>query len=246
MKHIMTNIKTFLLVIAMAISTKSFGQTKVDCEEIPYIEVTGSADQEVIPDEIYINIIIREKYENKEKVTIESQEEKLKTFLKDIGVDIKNLYLSDANADYVKVKWQTKDVLTKKDYTLKVSTATTVGRVFQQLDKLEITDAFIAKVNHSKLDSLKKEVKILAIKAAKNKADYLLTAIGEQTGKPLIIQERENGVTPMAGVNIRGGRSSEITYYVDGMKVSGSDKEEDLQFKKIKIEAFIYVKFAIK
>ncbi|MEI2696011.1 MAG: SIMPL domain-containing protein [Saprospiraceae bacterium] len=247
MKHTMTNIKTFLIVVALTITTSTFGQTKVDCEEKPYIEVTGSADQEVIPDEIYINIIIREKYVNKEKVTIENQEEKLKTYLKDIGVDIKNLYLSDANADYVKVKWRTKDVLTKKDYTLKVSTATTVGQVFQQLDKLELTDAFIAKVNHSKLDSLKKEVKILAIKAAKNKADYLLTSIGEQTGKPLIVQERENGITPAAGVNYRGSRSDGTAYYVDGVRVSGSaDKEEELQFKKIKIEAFIYVKFAIK
>jgi len=112
--------------------------------------------------------------------------------------------------------------------------------VFQQLDKLEITDAFIAKVNHSKLDSLNKEVKILAIKAAKNKADYLLTAIGEQTGKPLIVEERENGITSRAKV-LYSGR------YVDGVRVtSDSDKEEELQFKKIKIEAFIYVKFAIK
>lgn len=240
MKHTMTNIKIFLIVVALINTTNTFGQTKVDCEEKPYIGVTGSADQEVIPDEIYINIIIREKYVNKEKVTIEIQEEILKTYLKDIGVDIKNLYLSDANADYVKVNWRTKDVLTKKDYTLKVSNATTVGQVFQQLDKLEITDAFIAKVNHSKLDSLNKEVKILAIKAAKNKADYLLTAIGEQTGKPLIVEERENGITSREKV-LYSGR------YIDGVRrTSDSDKEEELQFKKIKIEAFIYVKFAIK
>lgn len=240
MNHTMTNIKIFLIVVALINTTNTFGQTKVDCEEKPYIGVTGSADQEVIPDEIYINIIIREKYVNKEKVTIEIQEEILKTYLKDIGVDIKNLYLSDANADYVKVNWRTKDVLTKKDYTLKVSNATTVGQVFQQLDKLEITDAFIAKVNHSKLDSLNKEVKILAIKAAKNKADYLLTAIGEQTGKPLIVEERENGITSREKV-LYSGR------YIDGVRrTSDSDKEEELQFKKIKIEAFIYVKFAIK
>ncbi len=123
MKYTMKNINFFLIVVALTSTTNTFGQTKVDCEEKPYIEVTGSADHEVIPDEIYINIVIREKYVNKEKVTIESQEEKLKTFLKVIGIDIKNLYLSDVNADYVKVKWRTKDVLTKKDYTLKVATA---------------------------------------------------------------------------------------------------------------------------
>lgn len=72
----------------------------------------------------------------------------------------------------------------KKEYTLKVKNAIELGRMFQELEKLEITDAFISKVNHSKIDSLRKEVRILAIKAAKDKADYLLTAIGEQTGKP--------------------------------------------------------------
>ncbi len=242
----MLKINTCLVLVALTIVTNAFGQANVNSDENPYIEVTGSASQEVIPDEIYINIVIREKYVNKEKLSIESQEEKLKTLLQEIGVDSKNLYISDANADYVKVKWRTKDVLTKKDYTLKVSTATTVGQVFQQLDKLEITDAFITKVNHSKIDSLKKEVKILAIKAAKNKADYLLVAIGEQTGKPLIVQERENGVTPMSGVNVRGGRSEGVNYSRPFIDSISQDKEEVLQFSKIKIEAFIYVKFAIK
>ncbi len=226
----------------MLVAIRTFGQTRMDCEEKPYIEVNGSAEQEVIPDEIYISIIIREKYVNKEKVTIESQEEKLKTYLKEIGVDIKNLYLSDANADYVKVKWRTKDVLTKKDYTLKVSDATTVGKVFQKLDKLEITDASIERVDHSKLDSIKKEVKIKAIKAAKNKADYLLAAIGEQTGKPLIVQERDNGMPLHFAANVR---NDEEAYSWDSAGTR-KDKKEEIEFSKIKIEASIYVKFAIK
>lgn len=48
---------------------------------------------DIIPDEIYIRITIKERYENKEKLTIEMQEEKLKTALKEIGIDIKNLSL---------------------------------------------------------------------------------------------------------------------------------------------------------
>jgi uncharacterized protein YggE len=125
-----------------------------------------------------------------------------------------------------------------------VSNATTVGQVFQELDKLEITDAFISSVNHSKMDSLRKEIKIAAIKAAKNKADYLLTAIGEQTGKPLIIKETvENNSS--SNVNFRGSRSNETYYYIDGIKVKDSD-ENQIQFQKIKIQSSIYVKFSIK
>lgn len=243
----MNKIKQLLTVAFLLTTILTFGQTDATkTEEQPYIEVTGTAEKEVIPDEIYIGIIIRERYVNKVKVTIEEQEDKLKSAVRSLGIDLKNLYLSDANADYVKIRWQKKDVLTKKDYTLKVSTATTVGQVFLELEKLEITDASISRVSHSKMDSLRKEIKIQAIKAAKDKADYLLTAIGEQTGKPLVIKENE--ILPnrtLAHVNVRGSRSSETAYFVDGVKMKSEDNNE-IQFQKIKIQTSIYVKFSIK
>jgi len=243
----MNKLKQLLTVAFLLTTILTFGQANTTkTEEQPYIEVTGTAEKEVVPDEIYVGIIIREKYVNKVKVTIEEQEEKLKNAVKSLGIDLTNLYLSDANADYVKIRWQKKDVLTKKDYTLKVTNATTVGQVFLELEKLEITDAFISRVNHSKMDSLRKEVKIQAIKSAKDKADYLLTAIGEQTGKPLVIKENE--ISPnhtLANVNIRGSRSSETMYYVDGVKMKSEDSNE-IQFQKIKIQTSIYVKFSIK
>lgn len=243
MKHL-KNIKILFIMVVMIFTTNIFGQTKIDNEEKPYIEVTGFAEQEVIPDEIFINIILREKYINKEKMTIENLEGKLKQYLKEIGVDNSNLYLSDANADYVKVKWWSTDVITKKDYTLKVSNATMVGQVFMQLEKLEITDAYILKVNHSKQDSLNKEVRISAIKSAKSQADYLLAAIGENTGNPLIIKEQER-ITPSSGINFRENRSSGIVYYVDGVKKrENNENNEEIQFKKIKIVSYIYVKFS--
>ncbi|MCF8330744.1 MAG: SIMPL domain-containing protein [Crocinitomicaceae bacterium] len=241
----MNNLKLLFTGTILSITILTFGQTTTTTtNEEPYIEVTGTAEKEVIPDEIYIGITIREKYLNKVKVTIGEQEEKLKNTIQLLGIDMANLTLTDANADYVKIHWKNKDVLTKKDYTLKVSNATTVGQVFQELDKLEITDAFISSVNHSKMDSLRKEIKIAAIKAAKNKADYLLTAIGEQTGKPLIIKETvENNSS--SNVNFRGSRSNETYYFIDGIKVKDSD-ENEIQFQKIKIQSSIYVKFSIK
>lgn len=242
----MTNIKTFFIVIALTITTSIFGQIKTVNEEKPYIEVTGTAEKEVIPDEIYINIIIREKYVNREKVTIEAQEEKLKAVLKEIGVDISNLSLADANADYVKVKWQTKDVLTKKDYSLKVSDATTLGQVFQQLSKLEINDAYVSKVDHSKIDSLKKETRITAIKAAKEKADYLLSAIDEQTGKPLVITENSNIIQKARYESMALSNISSVASMTAGLYQEEDKLKNEIQFQKIKITATIYVKFSIK
>jgi uncharacterized protein YggE len=243
----MNKIKQLLTMAFLLTTILTFGQTNTTkTEEQPYIEVTGTAEKEVIPDEIYIGIIIRERYINKLKVTIEEQEDKLKSAVKSLGIDLTNLYLSDANADYVKIRWQKKDVLTKKDYTLKVSNATTVGQVFQELEKLEITDAFISKVSHSKIDSLRKEVRIMAIKAAKDKADYLLTAIGDQTGKPLIITESPQTIY-RSEINALPTRNvNSIASTVGGVSSSLGDKDNEIQFQKIKLASSIYVKFSIK
>lgn len=239
-----------LLTMVILITTMSlFGQTKIEnVVDQPYIEVTGTAEKEIIPDEIYIGIVIREKYVGKIKTTIEEQEGKLKEALKTIGIDLANLYMSDVNADYIKISWQKKDLITKKNYSLKVSDATTAGKVFQVFEELEITDAYISKVNYSKMDSLLKEVKIMAIKAAKEKADYLLKAIGEQTGKPLIINETSTGSWPLSNVsNVRGNRSDNQFQIIDGVNfIDGEIGNYEIQFQKIKIQSTIYVKFSIK
>lgn len=213
-------------------------------DDQPYIEVTGTAWKEVIPDEIYIGFTINEKYLNKDKVTIEQQEEKLIEVIKSLGIDLANLNLSDANADYIKVRIRRKDVLTKKEYLLKVGDAKMVSKVYEELEKLDILDASITKVNHSQIENLRKEARIMAIKAAKDKADYLLSAIGEQTGKALIVKELESGYNYEQYANVRGQRASGNVYYVDGVRVAGA--QEEIQFEKIKVQASIYVKFAIK
>jgi uncharacterized protein len=245
-----THFKRIILVALLLIGTSSYSQViPSQLEEKPYIEVTGTAEIDVIPDEIYVSIIIRERFVNKVKISIEEQEEKLKIAVKGIGVDLDNLSLSDANADYVRIRYLKKDMLTKKEYTVKLTNATIVGQLFLELDKLEITDAFISKVDHSKKDSLQKDVNIKAIKAAKAKADYLLNAINQQTGLPLLIRETE--ITPPRNTNqeylsIRGSRTNVSEYYVDGVKYDSIEKRNEIQFRKINFRTSIYIKFAIK
>jgi len=232
------------IICLFFITGAAFAQSATPAEPKPYIEVTGISEQEIVPDEIYINIIIRERYSGRDKLTIEIQEDSLKAALTRAGIDISNLSLANANAGYVSVKWTKKDVMAKKDYRLKVSTATAVGLVFRQLDELDISDAWISKVNHSRIDSLNKANRILAIKAAKEKADYLLSAIGEKTGKPLVVEERAayNQSAIANNLNVRGSRGDSEEYYVDG---TASGKKEEVQFQKIKLQSSIYVKFLI-
>jgi hypothetical protein len=208
--------------------------------EAPYIEVVGTAELNVEPDEIYIKILLFEDSDN----PIEKQEQNLKTALQNIGIDIKNLTISDAVANLKSSIFKGKEVINQKEYILKVNSATLVTKVFTELDKLKIRNAFIHRVSHSKIDSLRKEVRIMAIKAAKEKANYLLFAIGEKCGKALIIKE-ENSFDEVNYSNFIN-RVNNYKYKTEGW-LSESDKaQNEISYKKIVIQYFIYAKFQIQ
>lgn len=230
--------KNIILSAALLFTAALTAQNPATGEEKPYIEVNGNGEMEVTPDEIFVAITIRERSTNKKTISVEEQEQNLKNALKNLKVDLKNLTVSGANADFVRVDWRKKGVITQKQYSLKLGNASILGQVFTELDKLEITDAFVSHVQHSKIDSLRKVVKIMAIKAAKNKADYLLAAIGEKTGKALIVRENDPGYYPQPmWANMRMNKSEDM------MSEPPSDP---IDFKKIKVESSIYVKFGIQ
>ena len=240
----MKSFQSFLAILCISfLYSIHYGQTK-PTEEIPYIEVNGYAEKEVIPNEIYIGITLRERMENKEKVTIESQEKQLREALTTLSIPISNLSIADANADYVKVSWQKRDVLTKKEYQLKVGNAASVGKVFQELEKMKIQDGYIDHVSHSAIDSLRKQVRIEAIKAAKEKSDYLLNAVGQKTGNALVVSELENSTITRPDIARMPNKSLN---YISGVQLFESvDKAPEIEFQKIKLSYSIYTKFTIQ
>ncbi|MEO7174691.1 MAG: SIMPL domain-containing protein [Saprospiraceae bacterium] len=231
----------------MAIATHVTAQSGNMPSNQQFIDVTGYASTEVMPDEIYISFAIREKYVKGERVSIESQESKLRAHLTMLGIDISNLKLSDTKIDYEKIGWNTKEILAKKEFVLKVADVANLRLVFQKLEEITIADAYISKVAVSAIDSIKKAVRLSAMKDAKEKADYLLSALGEQTGKVLIVQEQNFAAKQISDVHVRGQSSAGTTYFIDGVQfVDKVDIEEDLAFRKIKVEASFFVKFAVK
>lgn len=234
--------KQVFLSFLIAISSFSvFAQADKDTKpDKPIIEVNGRAELEIVPDEIYVLITLRERSKNTDKWKIETQEDNLKNKLKEKGFDLANLSLSDASGDLQYGGFLRKNkVLTEKRLTMKLATAGEVNKLFQVLDELEIEDANITRTWHSKMDELKKQTKIRAMQAAKAKADYLLTAIGEQTGKPLHI--RETDYTPVYQQNMLSNVMERAT---DGAQSGGLGN--DISFTKIKVAYEIYAKFEIK
>ena len=240
MRQILTLTLGFIFLIQI-----SFGQNQTNIELKPYIEVTGHAEKKIVPDEIYLSISIKERDSGRDKITVELQEKDLRQALNDLNIPLEFLTVSDAQADYIRVKWNKKDVISQSEYEIKLSTAKQVAEVFDKLDEIKIDNAYISRVSHSKIKDYRIEVEIEAIKNAKSKADYLLAAIGQQTGTALIINERSSNSDNcyIDGVQIRRARaSSGIMYEVPSqVKLKGM-----IDFRKIKLETTIYVKFEIK
>ena len=79
-----TSILSILLLAAITITAQT-GKNFIDQ---PYIEVSGKAEMEIIPDMIYLKVIIDEK-DNKAKVPLEQLERRMMKAMSDIGIDTK-------------------------------------------------------------------------------------------------------------------------------------------------------------
>ena len=164
----MLSSRTLILLLIVLLPLYVNGQLLSDRGSDPaYIEVIGKAEKEIIPDEIYVSITLREHFEGREKISVQKQEDELKAALQSLGLGLDRLMLSKANANYTKVGWAKKDVMAKADYLLLVSTAQMTAKVFEKLDQLNISEAHINRVSHSRIEEFKKEVRILAIQAQK-------------------------------------------------------------------------------
>jgi uncharacterized protein len=242
-KQLKNNVMKYIFVLAVFVFTFQVAEAQYvqPGQEKPFIEVVGNGEMEIVPNEIYISFTLKERMDGKKKITIEDQEKELKKQLQKAGFDLSNLSLSDASAGFVPVKRKKQEVLTAKNYILKVATTTEVASAFDVLDSVEALNADISRVAHSEIEKYRKEVKIMAVKAAKEKAGYLLEAIGEIVGKPLMIQERESydDVMPVANYRMKA---------MGAMADSEMAPEElpELSFQKIKLKYSVFARFEIK
>lgn len=148
-----------------------------------FIEVTGIAEMEVEPDEILFNIGI--KGDNKNQLA--DNEKELFEILKSNGVKNEDIKFKSMYQNiYSKTKVFTKSL------QFKVTKKTDMGNLFENLNQKWINSINIDEIRNTKIADYRKTVKINALKAAKEKADYLLESMAKKTGNPLEIVEIED------------------------------------------------------
>ena len=88
--------KKAIFIISIFLATFFTGQTQTkNFIDQPYIDVTGRADTSVIPNEIFIKIIITEK-DTRDRISIEELENRMVDSLKTLGISTeRDLVTSD-------------------------------------------------------------------------------------------------------------------------------------------------------
>ena len=231
------------MMIIMALLTTTLLDAQVALGDKPYIEVNGKSEIAVMPDQIIVSIVLKEMEKGKHGTSTDEQLKVLKEALKKINIPITKLSLAHSNADYIRVKYRKKDLVNKANYNLILKNAKEVNEVFKMFDTIDVYEANIKEVTHSKIIEYKKQMRITATRSAKEKADYLLKELGAKRGLPLLVREEYSNSSYQSN-SYNSNNVSPGSPQVSSSKISA--KGGEIGFTKIKVTAQIYVKFLIE
>ncbi|MFT4094953.1 MAG: SIMPL domain-containing protein [Niabella sp.] len=122
------------------------------------------------------------------------------------------------------------------EVTCKAEMEFTPDKIYIQvlLSEIGLSNAGIEKLESSKIGAYRQEVKINAIKAAKEKAALLCESIGQKAGKALYIQEQNVFANPVC--------ANTMMYEAKARTIA---EAADLNFENLKVEATVMTRFEI-
>ena len=238
--------KFFTCCVLILVAATGFAQTQIN----PYpktITVTGSAEMEIIPDEIYVQVDLKE-YEKKGqgKINIETIKRNFLNNVKAIGIP--DSLISIAAYDgfggnpWLRKKNKKNELLASISYQIKIKTSKQLDDLVDKLDDEATTNFYIQRTSHSKLAEYRKQLKIQAIKAAKEKAQYLTEAINEKAGEAVTINEPTEYYQPYYATMRSNVMMKEQAMAGDMAAADGNP----VDFRKMKLRYDVTVVFAIK
>lgn len=207
------------------------------------ISVSGSAEAEVTPDIIYLTISLKEYLKDnnsKKRIDITELENQLYNAVLKAGIPKENLMVNNISSyNYAIEKKKNPDFLVSKQYQLKVSDLNKWNEIIGTVDPKGVAYTNIDSYDYSKIEALKKELKIKALQAAKAKAIYMVEALGDKLGSVIDIQEVNNEAypQPMYRANVMMMKAED--------SMAGAAAPE-LDFKKIKLNYVVNTVFEIR
>lgn len=203
------------------------------------ISVSGTAETEVTPDIIYIGISLKEYFKDnnsKKKVEITELENQLIAAVLKAGIAKEDLMINNVSSyNYATEKKKNPDFLASKQYRLKVADLNKFNQIMESIDAKGVEYTNIESYDYSKMDALKKDLKIKALMAAKDKATYMVNALGEKLGGVIEIQDGgDNAIQPV------------YRNYMMKAEMADAAPAQEIDFKKIKLNFSVNAIFEIK
>lgn len=205
-----------------------------------YIEVTGSSEIEVIPDEIHYLIEIKEYWEEEFKNKSKQEDYQTKVPLAKIEKDLRQtLSYIGISSEAIRTQevgnyWRQrgKELLVSKLLDVQLADAHQIDAIIQSVDARGIQSMRIGELKNKNILEYRKQGKIAALKAAREKASYLVEAMGQKLGGVLrIIEPTERYM----GMN---------TVYQSVTNVAASAGVEE--YRTIKLRTEMTARFAIE
>lgn len=196
MKKIVLGMCTLFAVSALP------AQNRLDPEP-PFIEVTGSADIEIEPDEIRLSVTISGYKDptNDTAFSLKDTESVLMKLLAQSGVEKKDVILKNVSTQgywyYERKDGREEESRMTQEYEIRCTDYSRLSQILAALPspKQGFIHVYISDRKNSKISEYRKQTKIEAIKAAQEKARYLLESVGSTPGKLLQVIEldEDNG-----------------------------------------------------
>lgn len=192
------------------IPTESTGQTTADS----YIDISTTVEREVTPNELYLQITIREK-DYKGKKTLEEMQEAMIGALKTNHIDIQECLTLNYMGSEIGYKTFSKSIKsqTEATYMLKLNDAATMQNVISSLEERQISDIELVQTRYTGEKELKREMGIEAMQQAKAEAQMLAEAIGQEAGKAMTINYWMNSSQTQPRMY-----KARMSNFVDGME----------------------------
>ena len=232
--------KNLLFTLLLFVTINAFSQDK-STNNKPFIEVTGQADTLVLPNKIWINVLLTEK-DSKGKKSVEDLEKEMILKLKEIGINTeKNLSLNDMSSNYKFYLLKQSDILKSKSYSVLVADAQTASKVFIGLEKIGLSNVQIDRVENDQQKNIRLLINAKAILRAKQVAESFSKPLNQKVGNAIQINNFEDISNQFTG------NLAEITVKARGSFYSESPVDEpNIEFQKIKIVSSVQVRFLLE
>jgi hypothetical protein len=195
----------------------------------PQINVSGSADVKVVPDEVYLNVTVETRNEVLDVAKRENDDRisRALIFLKQSGIKEK-----DIQTDYVSIQpifnrrdeLQTKPTIyqVRKGIGIRLGDVGSFDTVFTGLIDCGVNYVQGIEFRTTELRKYKDQARVLAIHAAKEKADAMAAELGVRVGKPNSVNVNDwSGMSggrggPNQNVAMAGGSAEAIESFAVG------------------------------